>query len=166
MDIHLHSHRMIARQPDWTVAAIAGFGAGGILMLAELAFAMAMGSDPWRTPRLVAAFLMGDAALQTTGYSAAVLAAALAVHYLLGAAFGVALACLIAPFQLDSSLGMVLLTGFGFGLALYLFNFYVMTSAFPWFAEMRDGYTLLGHVVFGMAAAWIYRWLERPYVQA
>lgn len=162
MELHIHSHRLVARQADWTVAAIAGFGAGGILMLLELALAMAMGADPWRTPRLIAALLLGDSVLQVGGYSMAVVAAALFVHYLLGAAFGLVLAGLIAPFRLDSSAGMVLLAGALFGAVLYLFNFHVVASALLWFAELRGWYTLLGHVVFGMTAALIYRWLERP----
>jgi hypothetical protein len=161
MELHIHSHRMVARQADWTVAAIAGFGAGGILMLLELAFSAAMGIDAWRTPRLVAALVMGDDVLQVGGYSPGVVAAALFVHYLLGAVFGMVLAALIAPFQLDSSIGMVLLAGAVFGIVLYLFNFQLIASALRWFTELRGWYTLLGHVVFGMAAALIYWWLER-----
>lgn len=160
MELHVHSHRMVARQADWAVAAIAGFGAGGILMLLELAFSAAMGADPWRTPRLVAALVLGDAELQG-GYSMGVVMAALFVHYLLGAVFGVALAALIAPFQLDSSVGMVMLAGAVFGVVLYLFNFHVIASVLRWFIELRGWTTLLGHVVFGMAAALIYWWLER-----
>lgn len=162
MKPHFHSHRLVERQADWTVAAIAGFGAGGILMLLELAFAAALGLDPWRTPRLIAALVMGDAVLQVGGYSLGVVAAALFVHYLLGTVFGIVLGGLIAPFQLDSSAGMALLAGAVFGVVLYLFNFHVVASALLWFAELRGWYTLLGHVVFGMAAALIYWWLERP----
>lgn len=158
---HTHSHRMVARQADWTVGAIAGFGAGGIVMLLELAFSAAMGIDVWRTPRLIAALVMGDAVLQG-GYSLDVVAAALLVHYVLGAFFGVVLAAVIAPFQLDSSMGMVLLAGAVFGAVLYLFNFHAIASVLLWFAELRGWTTLLGHVVFGMAAALIYWWLERP----
>jgi len=166
MELRMHSHRWIPRQADMVVAAIAGFGAGGILMLAELAFCAAMGLDPWRAPRLIATLLMGNEVLQGSGYSLGVLTSALIVHYLLGMAFAMVLAAVIAPFRLDSSLGMVLMAGFLFGLLLYLFNFYLMTSVLPWFAELRGGYTLLGHVVFGMAAAFIYRILERPGRQA
>ncbi len=158
----VQSHRWVARQPYWTVGAIAGFAAGGILMLLELAFSAATGTDPWRAPRLVAAMLMGDPVLQVGGYSLAVLAAALAVHYVLGAWFGLVLAALMAPFRLDSSYGMALLAGAVFGSALYLFNFYLMAAVLPWFVELRGWSTVLGHIVFGMAAALIYRMLEQP----
>lgn len=159
---HTYSHGWVARQPYWTIGAIAGFAAGGILMLVELAFSAATGADAWRTPRLVATMLMGDPALQGIGYSLPVLAAALAVHYLLGAWFGLVMAALLAPFRLDSSYGMAVLAGAVFGALLYLFNFYLMASVLPWFVELRGWTTVLGHVVFGMAAALIYRMLELP----
>lgn len=158
----LQSHRWVAREPDWTVAAIAGFGAGGILMLLELAFAVAMGADPWRAPRLIAAMLLGDGVLQGAGYNLPVLVAALVVHYLLGIFFGCVLAALVAPFHLDSSLALVLAVGALFGVGLYLFNFYVIAGVLTWFEELRGWTTLLGHMVFGIVAAGIYRQLERP----
>ncbi|WEF33794.1 hypothetical protein PX653_03125 [Pseudoduganella chitinolytica] len=158
----LVSHRWVAREPDWTVAAIAGFGAGGILMLLELLFATATGVDPWRTPRLIAAMVLGDPVLQVQGYNLSVLIAALVIHYVLGIVFGFVLGALIAPFHLDSSIALVLATGAVFGAVLYLFNFYVVASALAWFIELRGWTTLLGHVVFGMVAAFVYRQLERP----
>jgi len=64
----LQSHRWVARQADWTAAAIAGFGAGGILMLMELLWATVQGGDRWLTTRMVAAMVMGWEVLQTSGY--------------------------------------------------------------------------------------------------
>jgi hypothetical protein len=158
----LSSHRWVAREPDWTVAAIAGFGAGGILMLLELLYATATGVDPWRTPRLIAAMVLGDPVLQVSGYNLSVLIAALVIHYVLGIAFGFVLAGLIAPLHLDSSIGLVMLAGAVFGAVLYLFNFYIVASVLGWFDELRGWTTLLGHVVFGVVAAFVYRQLERP----
>src|SRR4051812_47602290 len=98
MELHMHSHRWGARQPDWAAAAVAGFGAGGILMVLELAWtAFIAQGDPWLATRMVAAMVLGWDALQTTGYSLAVVVAALVVHYVLGIAFGVLLAAVIAP---------------------------------------------------------------------
>lgn len=158
----LSSHRWVAREPDWTVAAIAGFGAGGILMLLELIFATVMGTDPWRTPRLIAAMVLGDPVLQVSGYNLSVLIAALVIHYVLGIVFGFVLGGLIAPLHLDSSIGLVMLAGAVFGAVLYLFNFYIVASVLNWFEELRGWPTLLGHVVFGVVAGFVYRQLERP----
>jgi hypothetical protein len=159
--LHLQSHRWAAREPDWSIGALAGFGAGGIVMVLEIAFAAATGADPWRTPRLIAALVLGSEALQFAGYSLAVVIAALAVHYLLGTFFGLVLAAVIAPFRLDSSTVMVIGAGAIFGMLLYLFNFHVITGALPWFAEMRGWTTVLGHVAFGVMAGLLYRMLER-----
>jgi hypothetical protein len=152
MELHMHSHRWVARTPDWAAAAVAGFGAGGILMVLELAWvALAGGRDPWLATHMVAAMIMGWDALQSTGYSMTILVTALVVHYVLGTAFGILLAAIIAPFQLDAL----------FGVLLYVLNFYGMSGAFSWFAEMRGWPTAIGHAVFGMSAAYIYRRMER-----
>jgi hypothetical protein len=162
MELHMHSHRWVARQADWTAAAIAGFGAGGILMLMEVAWAAIRGGDAFLTTRMVAAMVMGWEVLQTPGYSLGILIAALAVHYVLGITFALMLAGLIAPFHLDSSHAMVVVTGMAFGVLLYVLNFYGMSGAFSWFSEIRGWPTLIGHMVFGGAAALFYRLLERP----
>src|SRR5262245_41452273 len=124
MELHMHSHRWVARQGDWTAAAIAGFGAGGILMLLGLAYTAFTGAVHWRIWRMVAAMAMGWEVLQVTGYSLSVVIAALVVHYVLGIAFALLLAAIIAPFHLDSSNGLVVLTGAAFGVLLYVLNFY------------------------------------------
>jgi hypothetical protein len=162
MELHMHSHRWDARLPDWAAATAAGFGAGGILMLLEIVLAAATGRDPWLTSHMIAAMALGWDALQTSGYSLAIVTWALVIHYVLGMAFGVVLAAIIAPFHLDSSTGMALLAGAGFGLLLYLLDFYGMSGAFTWFRELRGWSTAIGHIVFGMSAAYIYLKLERP----
>ena len=163
MELHLREHRWEARVPDWGAAAVAGFGAGGVLMLLEIIFVTATGStDPWQATRMIAALLLDTHVLDRSAFTLGVVAAALLVHYLLGAAFGVVLATIIAPFRLDSSVAMVLTAGALFGLLLYAFNFLVLASTFPWFAPLRGWPTLVAHVVFGMTAAFTYLKLERP----
>jgi hypothetical protein len=94
---------------------------------------------------MVAAMVMGWEVLQTSGYDLTVVIAALAVHYILGITFAMMLAAIIAPFQLDSSMGLVALTGAAFGVLLYVLNFYGMSGAFT-----------------GACCAVFYRMLERP----
>ncbi len=163
MELHMRSHRWSPRLPDWPAAMVAGFGAGGVLMLLELLYVATIDtSNPWLNIRMVAAMMMGSDVLETSGYSTQVVVVALIVHYLLGIAFGVGLSALIAPFNFDSSAPMILLVGAAFGLALYAFNFYVMVGAFPWISGMRGWPTAIGHAVFGMVAAYTYLKLERP----
>ncbi|HJV03367.1 MAG TPA: hypothetical protein VJ752_22715 [Burkholderiaceae bacterium] len=161
-ELRMHTHRWEARLPDWAAATAAGFGAGGILMLLEIIMAAATGRDPWLMSHMIAAMVLGWDALQTSGYSLGIVTWALVVHYVLGMAFGVMLAAFIAPFRLDSSIGMAVLAGALFGLLLYLLDFYGMAGAFTWFRDLRGWSTAIGHVVFGISAALIYRQLERP----
>lgn len=163
MELHLQSHRWQARLPDWAAAAAAGFCAGGVLMLLELAWSIFFtDTDPWTATRMIAAMAMSWEVLQTTGYGMDVLVAALLVHYALGVLFGVLLAAIMAPFRLDSSSGMALATGALFGLLLYALNFYGMTGVYTWFVALRGWPTAIAHVIFGMTAAFIYLKLERP----
>ncbi|OFA06057.1 hypothetical protein [Duganella sp. HH101] len=163
MELHLQSHRWHARLPDWAAAAVAGFGAGGVLMLLELSWSSLTGAtDPWLATHMIAALVMSWDVLQTSGYSLGVTVAALLVHYALGVAFGVMLAAIMAPFRLDSSLAMALGTGAAFGLLLYVLNFYGMAGVYTWFVALRGWPTAIAHVIFGMTAALIYLKLERP----
>ena len=54
--------------------------------------------------------------------------------------------------------------GAGFGLALYLVNFYGFVFLFPWFAEARHWATALGQVVYGavLGATYAYFAKRRP----
>lgn len=162
MELHLRSHHWEARTPDWTAAAVSGFVGGAVIMVMELFWStMVLDISPWAASHLVAAILLGPDVLQSTAFSFGVVAVALLTHYVLGMMFGMLLAAIIAPFHFDSSLGMVLLTGAVFGLALYLFNFYGLIRLFPWFAEMRNWVTMLSQVLFGMSSALMYMNLER-----
>lgn len=163
MELRMHSHRLEHRRPDWVAAAASGFVGGAILMVLELLWStMPAGANPWITSHRIAAIVLGSDTLQSSAFSVGVVGVALITHYVLGIAFGMILAAIIAPFHFDSSAGMALAIGAAFGLILYLFNFYGMASFFPWFADMRGWATLIGHLIFGMATALMYMNLERP----
>jgi hypothetical protein len=161
MELHMQSHHYVRRQPDWTAAAVSGLAAGALLLVLELFWSsMVSGVNPWGTTRMIAAIVMGQDVLQTSLFSVGTVAAALVIHFVLGAVLGMILAAIIAPFTLDSSLGMAMLAGAVFGLVVYVINFYVMTRAFPWFVDARGWHTVIGHVIFGLAAAGCYWKLE------
>ena len=160
MELHLPSHTWEYRVPDWSAAAVSGFAAGAVLMVLELLWSLLIGSSPWQVSHSVAAIVLGPQVLSTAEYGFGVVAAALALHYALGIVFGLIIGGLMAGFRLDSSVGVALLSGALFGVLLYLFDFYVMVHAFPWFAAMRGWPTLVAHLVFGIVAAVLYRQLE------
>jgi hypothetical protein len=162
MELHMHSHHYERRIPDWRAAVIAGVIAGAIFLLLEVVMALVMGKSPWLALSMMAGIVMGPGvATATAGLSAGLLAVALGVHFLLSIVFGLLLAASLAPFNLDSSLGMASLAGLVFGLALYAFDFHVMTMTFPWFAEARGPATLVTHLLFGLVAAGSYCLLKR-----
>jgi hypothetical protein len=168
MELHLRSHHLEHRRPDWVAAAASGFVAGAILMVLELFWsAIVQDGNPWVTSHKIAAIVLGDDVLQPADFrpadfSVGIVGVALIIHYVLGIAFGLVLAAIIAPFRFDSSIGMALVVGAVFGLILYLINFYALTSVFPWFADMRGWETLIANLIFGMAVALLYIKLERP----
>lgn len=163
MELHMRSHRIEARAPDWAAAAASGFVAGAILMVLEMLWATnMMGATPWTMSHMIAGIVMGPDIAQAHDFNTGVVAIALITHYILGMVFGMILAAVIAPFHFDSSMGMALLVGAVFGILLYLFNFYGMAQAFPWFKEIRGWPAIIAHLIFGMTTAGMYWKMERP----
>lgn len=164
MELRMGLHRWEQREPDWVAAAVAGFAAGAVLMVLELSWAALSSSNgPWRISQLVAALTLGPNTLQASphSYDTGIVAVALVTHYLLGVGFGLMLGFILAGYRYDTSLVVMLLIGAAFSVLLYLFNFYVLTRAFPWFTELRGWKTVLAHVVLGLAAAFFYWKLAR-----
>jgi len=150
-----------SREPDWRAAAVAGLAAGAVLMVLDLCWPLTFGDgNPWVTSHKVAALLMGAQALQSSGFDLAVVAAALLIHYSLGVFSGMVIGFCIARLHFEQRAGLTLALGAVFGVLVYGVNFYVLTDFFPWFTDMRDVNTLMGHLVFGVSAALIYRRLS------
>lgn len=161
MELHMHSHHFTHRTPDWRAAVAAGVIAGVVFLVLEVLLMLATGASPWTMLKMTAAITMGPGVLQSAPFQLGVTLAALMVHFFIAIVFVLALSLVITPFQLDSSWAMATCAGAVFGLVVYLFNFYVMTAFFPWFAEMRNWATVLTHVLAGVAAADLYMRLER-----
>ena len=164
MEHSLRSLRWERRAPDWPVAAVSGFAAGAVLMVLDILWSSVVDTGgPWRTSHMIAPIFTGADVAQAPVYSFSVriVAIALAVHYILGIAFALVLAAIMASLHLDSSATKALLTGAVFGVALYLINFYGIAQAFPWLADLRGWATLAAHLVFGGVAALLYWKLGR-----
>ncbi len=162
MEMQLQPHYWTRRAPDWTAAVVAGIGAGAVLMVLELLWAATLGDiGPWRISRMVAALVMGPGVLGSSDFSLGLVTLALITHYAMGIASGLVIGVVIAGFHYESSLGMMLVIGAAFGAVIYMVNFHAVSWIFPWFSELRGWGTLIGHLVFGMAAALIYWTLSR-----
>jgi hypothetical protein len=165
MEDRLHLPRWGRRDPDWSAAAVAGFAAGAVLMVVELLWATVMSSSgPWRISQLIAALLLGTDTLQPTtdGFSASVVAVALATHYAAGVFFGMAAAFIGAGFHYDTRPAVMVAMGAAFGAALYVFSFHGATLVFPWLTELRGWATFAAHLIFGITGAILYWQLARP----
>ncbi|WP_454754632.1 hypothetical protein [Cupriavidus necator] len=162
MELHMHSHHFMRRMPYWRAAVLAGIAAGGIFVVLEALLTVAMGGSAWAPLRMTAAIVMGHGvAAQAATFNTGIVLVGLAVHFALSVVFGLVLAAIMAPFNLDSSIGMTSLAGAVFGLAVYLIDFYGMTRLFPWFVEARGALSLVTHLVFGLVAADLYLQLEQ-----
>jgi hypothetical protein len=156
MELHMHSHHFAHRIPDWRAAVIGGCIAGAIFLALELVAMWMFGQSPWGAPRMIAAIALGHGMLSepaTFGVGLGILLGGLITHLVLSVIFVLVLAAIIAPFGLDSSVGMASLAGAAFGVALYLVNFYGMSDIFPWFADARSWASFVSHIVFGLVAA-------------
>lgn len=162
MQLHLPLHRWHAHAPDWRAAIASGLVAGAVLMVLELFWSMtSLGTSPWAVSHMIAAITMGNGVLQSSDFNVGIVTVALITHYILGVVFALIMAAIIESFRWDTRPGTVLFAGGVFGLILYLFNFYVMVSVFPWFAEMRSWAAVMGHLLFGMIASGMYLQLAR-----
>ncbi|MBV8125381.1 MAG: hypothetical protein JOY60_03370 [Burkholderiaceae bacterium] len=161
MELRMNPRTLASREPDWSAAAVAGLAAGAVLMVLDLCWPLTFGDgNPWVTSHKVAALVLGPHALQSSGFDLGVVAVALLIHYSLGVFSGMVIGFCIARLQFEQRVGLTLAVGAGFGVLVYWFNFYVLTELFPWFSDMRDWNTLVGHLVFGISAALIYRRLS------
>ena len=160
-----HSHRWVSRKPDWAAAVVSGLVAGAVAMILDLLWTTLMlGANPWHTSHLVAAMVLGPDVLvgNTNAFALNIVAVALLTHYGLGILFGSLVAYVVTGFHYEGSLPVLEIVGGVLGMALYVFNFYVMTSVFPFVAELRSGAYFFEHFIFGMTAAMVYWKLARP----
>ena len=161
MELQLPLRGWAWRAPDWSAAVVAGLAAGAVLMVLDLVWPLMYGNgDPWATSHKIAALLLGQQALQSSGFEFGVVAAALLTHYTLGVFSGLVIGTAIASLGWETSLVMTQVTGYVFGVVVYIMNFYVLASLFPWFEDMRGEATFLGQLAFGVSAALIYRKLS------
>lgn len=138
----------------WSAAVWAGVIAGVVFLVLEMVMVpMFLDGSPWGPPRMIAAMAMGEDVLPPPGTFALVpVMVAMMIHFVLSIVFALVLAATIS--RMGS--GTALLIGTGFGLALYVVNFYGMTAVFPWFSNARNWVSIFAHAVFGLVAATAY----------
>lgn len=144
----------------------AAFGAAVASTVIELLLWAIVGDDAVRNllrdARLTAAIVMGRDVLGSSGgFDPLVMGVATVVHAALSLVYAAVLARLVHGLSCRATL----LAGGAFGLLLYGVNLYAFTAIFPWFIAVRGEITLLAHLVFGVAAAAVYRVTTRHAVR-
>lgn len=150
----------LTRRLDAKAGVWAGVIGGLVFLVLELIMVpVFLGNPMWAPPRMIAAIVMGEGVLPPPGtFDLVIVTVAMVVHFVLSIAYGLVLGLIIHGMGRGASL----LVGAGFGLALYLINFYVLTAMFPWFANARNWVSVFAHIVFGLVAAWVYKKFQSP----
>ena len=138
----------------WGKGAFAGVIAGALSLTVEMALMKGFGSgDMWDAVRLSASVTLGKRAVATsTPFTFDLFFIGVLMCFLFSILYSVILGMLIHNFKPAAAL----LAGAGFGLLMYFIHFYGLTAFYPWVASSRSWIVLVGHLVFGMSAAWIY----------
>jgi hypothetical protein len=153
---------------NWRAALYAGVAAGILATVVQIIlwsiFTDALPSILFRDARFAAAIVIGRTVLPPPAtFEWPVMLVATLVHFALSIIYGLSLSWVIARQRATP----YLLVGAMFGLAVYEVNMYGFTTVFPWFEATRDWITIAAHLVFGIAAAGVYKMLsQRHYIQA
>ncbi len=150
-----------ATQIDWSSAVWAGVIAGAVFMMLEMILVPLFGmGSAWGPPRMIAAMLLGKHVLPAMGHPATfdfgVLMVAMMILFVLSIAYAIVLSLIVNR----TETGPATAVGAGYGLLLYLVNFYIFTATFPWFAMARGGIGIFSHIVFGLVAGACYKALQ------
>lgn len=151
----MSSTRLDARSGtgSWAIAGlVAGLIAGVVFLVFEMVVAGIMTPSAFGPPRMIGAIAVGEGALppEPTIGLATVLPVALVVHFILSGIYGVMFGAVSGAVSvLRDNRGTLILAATAFGLALWIFNFYVISPVlFPWFGMANPIVQFLAHTFF------------------
>jgi hypothetical protein len=110
----------------------------------------AMGDGFWMPLRMIGAIALGEEALEASYSLAGAAIVGALVHMALSALYGAVFGALLALVPaLRGSVGLLVIVGSFYGLAIWLFNFYVVAPvAFEWFQDADAVVQFVAHVLF------------------
>jgi hypothetical protein len=156
-NIDIHHDKQIARaqQIDWRAAIWASVIAGLVFAVLEVVMVpLFQGKSPWAPLHMIGAIALGpDAMASPDTFDLGVIATAVVVHMVLAIVYGVILAYIV----MRMDVGLAVVVGGLYGLALYFINFYGFTVWFPWFADARDWISIFTHIVQSGLVAYLYK---------
>lgn len=160
------THIEIIGRPVWRAGIWAGLFAGAVFIVMEMLLVALVGGDsPWAPPRMIAAIVLGKAALPPPAtFDIAIVLTGMAVHFALSIILGLVFVALADRLLLRTAWQnepLFLAAGAVFGLAIYIVDFYGLTAVFPWFAMARNWISIASHAAFGVVLAASYKLLAR-----
>ncbi len=135
-----------------TRGALIGAVAGVVFAMFEMIAAWAMGDGFWMPMRMIGAIVLGEGALEPSYSLAGAVTVGALLHIALSALYGAVFGALVALVPgLRPSLGLLVVAGSVYGLALWLVNFYAIAPvAFEWFQDANVFVQFIAHTfVYG-----------------
>jgi hypothetical protein len=159
IDIHHDKQAAAAQQIDWRGAIWASVIAGLVFAVLEVVMVpLFQGKSPWAPLHMIGAIALGPGAMASPDtFDLGVIATVVVVHMILAIIYGVILAYIV----MRMDVGLAVVVGGLYGLALYFINFYGFTAWFPWFADARDWISIFTHIVQSGLVAYLYKRLSR-----
>ncbi|GAB3353147.1 hypothetical protein [Lysobacter tyrosinilyticus] len=151
---HHHHFTVPGSHVSGKAVVFAGFAAGAVFLVLELlATRFVLGANPGVLIRMIAAITQGSAVLPPpVSADFSVTMAAVILHFVMSLAYALVFAFLAKGRSVMSAT----LLGAGYGLVLYVVNFYGFTMLFPWFAQARDWAMIASHLIFGAVLGAMY----------
>jgi len=143
----------------WIAAVCAGSIAAVVSLAVETPIVWLMtGELPWVAARMAAAMLLGPQVLSPPTFDSGIVTLAFVVHFALSVFYALILAHMIH----GETPAQAALTGAAFGAVVFFIDLYLLADAFfPWFAAMRDGITLMSHLILSAVTGWSYAVLTK-----
>lgn len=143
--------------------AVSGLLAGVVMIALSPLLSALTGIGMWDPPKLIAATVVGQAALATPGFAVGPVAIGTAVHLALSVSFGFVFGVVFRQmFHLTTDFGLPLLVGLCYGLLIFGGAFAVVLPALnPPFRTLYEAPMLLQNLIFGISLGGFYT-LLRP----
>jgi hypothetical protein len=160
IDVHHGKPATMMRQINWGAAIWASVIAGLVFAVLEVVMVpLFQGKSLWAPLHMIGAIALGPGAMASPDtFDLGIVATAVVVHMILAIVYGVILAYII----MKMDVGMAVIVGGLYGLALYFINFYGFTRWFPWFADARDWISIFTHIVQSGLVAYLYKLYSHP----
>jgi uncharacterized membrane protein YagU involved in acid resistance len=162
-NIMMPSEQRTSPVPDvlGVAGAIAGIGGGLAMALVGLLIAVALGQDPWLTPKQIAAALGGPTTFQA-GFELRPVVLGTALHLVVSALLGVLFEVAIRRvFKLPSNFGIPIVTGLIYGLAIWLLAYFVFLPLMnPVLLNVYAPSFIIQNITYGVTLGMLYSYLR------